>query len=281
MRNYLKQIEQYNNTPLEEFQGLTPNQMDALIKQPFGKFSPIRFKEGFGGAVLDNSPYFRLTEEFLKIIGRDGKLKLTATNSIPPKVIGELYSSRFIKDPLEAWRGNKQLRERESEVFTTLNITTRFLPFVKRQKGEFVFTKAGTSWLETMQRDVLLKELLKTFTEKFNWAYNDGFPEPHTGQIGWAYTIFLLLQYGATKRPVKFYSDLYFKAFPQLIKNYPIEDFWTPESACQTAFTTRAVDRFIEWFGFAEVSDFDFDINKKHGNIQRTEILTSVFEIFQ
>lgn len=269
----------YNLTPLQDFQGLTPNQMDSLLYKPYSKTSPVQLKDNLTDQVLDKIPYFRLTEELLKIIELKGRLKLTTTTkSLPTNVIQALYNYKFITDPFVEEGIWKIKREKNSDLFTTLNITTRGMEFIKFNRGELVFTKSGIEWLKTKDRNKLLKVLLKTFTEKFNWAYNDGHPAIPIGQLGWGYSIFLLSKFGDTKHPIKFYADLYFEAFPSFIDQYPIIKHWTQQEGCNMTYAIRVINRFLEWFGLVTVDDFDFHFNKKEGSIKRTELLNDIFK---
>lgn len=269
----------YNNSPLSDFQGLTPSEMDELIYKPFNRSCIVQLNPNLADKILDEIPYFRLTEEFLKIIENKGRLKLTTTGSLPVKVIEELYAKKFITDPYVEEGLWKIKREKNSDLFTTLNITTTYCDYIKKYRGELIFTKAGKEWLNAKNRNKLLKCLLKSFTEKFNWSYNDGHPNLPIGQLGWAFSIYLFLKFGQTKRPVNFYSGNYFKAFPTFLDNYPATSYWKPEVGCHMCFSIRTVERFLEWFGLVEVSDYDFPINKKDGNIIATKLLSELFTI--
>ncbi len=269
----------YNNAKLDDFQGLTANEMDHLLRKSFSKNSIVQLKDNLTDDVLDKIPYFRLAEEFLKIIEKNRKLKLTTTGSLPVKVMEELYDKKFITDYYVEQGLWKIKREKNSDLFTTLNITVKYCDYIKKYRGELVFTKAGKEWLNEKDRNKFLRTLLKSFTEKFNWSFNDGHPNMPIGQLGWAFSIYLLFRYGQIKRPISFFSEKYFKAFPSFIANYPSISYWKPERGCHMCYSIRTVERFLEWFGLIEISDFDFPINKNDGNIQATKLLTELFII--
>ena len=50
--------------------------------------------------VLDKIPFFKLCEEFLKILKREEFIKLTPLGALPKKVMVELYAYRFITDKM-------------------------------------------------------------------------------------------------------------------------------------------------------------------------------------
>ncbi|MBK8788134.1 MAG: hypothetical protein IPN43_16980 [Chitinophagaceae bacterium] len=143
----------YNLAPLRDFQGLTPNQMDSLLYKPYSKTSPVQLKDNLTDQVLDKIPYFRLTEELLKIIELKGRLKLTTTTkSLPTNVIQASYTitNSLLTHLLKKVSENQ--KEKNSDLFTTLNITTRGMEFIKFNRGELVFTKSGIEWLKTKDR---------------------------------------------------------------------------------------------------------------------------------
>ena len=74
-----------NNTPLDIFYGLTPNEMDHLMYDTFDDRSPIQFRPDISDATLDKIPFFRLAEAFVKIVQREKRMKLTPSGLFKEK----------------------------------------------------------------------------------------------------------------------------------------------------------------------------------------------------
>ena len=89
-----------NNTPLDDFYGLSPAEMHHLLYSACSDKSPLRFRNGIDDSTLDNVPFFRLTEEFLKISQLEKSLKLTPLGALPKKVLHELYSHKLITEEI-------------------------------------------------------------------------------------------------------------------------------------------------------------------------------------
>jgi hypothetical protein len=70
-------INDYNTSPQDKFCGLSPSKIHEIIHNPLGENSPIKFKNDINNQILDKIPFFKITEEFLKIIKRDKFIKLT------------------------------------------------------------------------------------------------------------------------------------------------------------------------------------------------------------
>src|SRR5689334_3189016 len=87
-----------NDTPLDDFCGLTSREMHQLLYYPYGKNSPLQVRSDIGDETLDGIPFFRLMEELLRIIRREGFIRLTPLGALPRKVLQELYSHRLLPE---------------------------------------------------------------------------------------------------------------------------------------------------------------------------------------
>lgn len=100
-----------------------------------------------------------------------------------------------------------------------------------------------------LDRPGLFELILTTFSFKFNWAFNDGYPDHPIGQQGNLYTIFLLLKYGKQNRLTQFYADKYLTVF----HNFPL--FFEGETSSEAerlfhyCYELRSFYRFTDWFG--------------------------------
>lgn len=88
-----------NNYPTEDFLGFTPTEMEILLYDPFSFDSPFKIKKDHGD-ILDQIPFFLLTERLLKMVKRDHNVKLTPTGRLPLKYCAELLGYRFIREEI-------------------------------------------------------------------------------------------------------------------------------------------------------------------------------------
>ena len=119
-----------------------------------------------------------------------------------------------------------------------------------------------------MESNNILKLIMETAFNKYNWAYFDAFENEMIGQFGNNYTLYTLYKYGEKWRDTTFYSKLYFKAFPDLMNKdkYNFSD---------TCFTSRTFDRMLKYFGFIEYSDKKLEM----GNIRITKLFQKYIKI--
>lgn len=121
----------------------------------------------------------------------------------------ELYDYKFLLDEHIESGLIKLWKEQDCISIQAARYTCEIAKVVKKVKGKLSLTKNGENYLQTNNRSSLFKLLFLTFTEKFNWSFNDGFPEEPVAQYGYLFSIYLLLEYGHSEKKADFYADKY------------------------------------------------------------------------
>lgn len=268
-----------NNNPLDDFCGLSPNEVHSLLYDTFGDNSPLKIRADISNQAFDSIPFFRLTEEFLRIIQRDRFIKLTPLGALPKKTLHELYNLRLITEYVIELGISKLTREIDSAVLTSLHINTQLTGAIKKNNGKLTLTKQGEGLLQPERRHELFRLTLQIFTDKFNWSYNDGYPEHPIGQLGWGFTVYLLFKFGSQPQAAQFYADKYLKAFPMFLRYFLRESPGTPQRDFTNCYLIRTFDRFLEWFGFVDIEKQKPALYSGKSIIKRTEALAQTFYI--
>ena len=247
------ELHRYNTSPLPDFCGLSPAQMHPLLYQPLASASVVRLRPAVPDEVLNQIPFLRLTEAFLRLLQRETPLRLTPLGALPRKYLRELYAHGFIrKEGLETGLFTLS-REIDSLAITTLHQTTRLAGLARLVRGQLLLTKKGGQLLDPAQRPVLWALVLDTFTRRFPWASHDGYPSPAVGQTGWAYSVYLLARFGQQPSPVHFYAAHYQRAFPFVLADFPDPAYRTPREQLAHCYGVRTFERGLNWFGLLEV----------------------------
>ena len=267
-----------NNAPLDDFLGLSPTEMHHLLYDAYGDKSPLGLRSDIENSTLDEIPLFRMTEEFLKIISREESIKLTPLGALPRKVLLELYSHKFITEDIIEAGFSKLSSEQNSVAITTVHLNMLLPGVVKKANGRLSLTKKGAQLLEPEQRFNLFTETLSTYTDRFNWSSNDGYPQSPVGQLGWGFTVYLLEKFGQSERTIEFYAEKYLKAFPKLLEFFPARPYGTPEGDFVNCYSVRTFERFLEWFGFVKVEHLHSIHGKQSDSIKRSDLLQKVFK---
>lgn len=240
----------YNDTPLDAFDGLTPRQMHVLITQPWDTASFIKFNK-ITDADFEACPIFRQVYGFLAILKEQGKIKLTSTGALPVKWVKHLYALG-LPDKLIEEGISKITREDYCPSARRSRLVASFAGLVKVKSGSLELTRKGERLF--LDKQALLKSTIETFSTQINFAYFDGFTSEEIALVAPMYGLILLSRYGHIYRPTKFYADMYFTAFPELRDNYPRHPF-DDEHVAEHCYTVRYIMRFLDELGFIEWLD--------------------------
>lgn len=268
-----------NSSPVADFENLSPTSFHFILYDTYNENSPVHFQKNIDNETLDKVSLFRVAEEFLKIIEREKFIKLTPLGALPKKVMVELYDKKYIYDESIESGITKLWKEQDCIAILNTKIVTEIAGITKKINGKMTLTKKGILFLKFENRQIFFELFLSTFADKFNWGFNDYYPQKPIGQIGWTFTIYLLEKYGKEFQSESFYAEKYLKALPDLLNEFETGGLITQEQQFKHCYGVRTFERFLEWFGLVET---DRKIRKKYFeelNIKATEILTKLFKI--
>lgn len=268
-----------NNTPIDDFLGMTPSEVHVLLYDTFGNKSPIQFNPGIDDGILDQIPLFRIAEAYLKIVQRDKQIKLTPLGALPKKVMVEIYAHRFLPDEAIEHGIVKLTREHDCISIQNARLALELAGLAKKVHGKITLTKAGEKLLQTNNRVQIFKKFFQAFTDKFDWGFNDAYPEEPIGQFGWAFTMILLDKFGDQPRTADFYAERYLRAFPNLLSFSRPSYTLTTEGVFTRCYALRTFSRFLVWFGFAIVDKKGRITDLSRGQITGTDLVKKVFKI--
>lgn len=268
-----------NNYPQEDFMGLTHNEMDALLYQPFDEKSPVRLKEQIADDVLDKIPIFRITEALFEIIRQEGPIKLTKTGALPRKIVTELYDLGYVKDFLIENGYRSLLKQDDWNILSSIKVTIEISFMVRKAKGVLNLTKKTQAIMAQNDRSGLFHLFFKAYTSEFNWGYNDSYTPFPFSQLGWAYSIYLLSMFGEKKEITDFYAEKYLTAFPFMLECFS-ENLYVPrEIQAFGCYNTRLVDRFLDWFGLISITEKPEIFSNEETKIMKSLIFDRVFDV--
>jgi hypothetical protein len=240
-----------NQRPIDEFHGLSPEQMHRLLHFPFASPELVRLPE-----VLDSSPTAPIVTLFgmlREAIGEKG-MKPTAKGNLPQK---------FCRGAALAYWGEEVYQDNtrfgginREEDFYDLHITrlvAELAGLIRKYKGRFILSRSCRALLSGKGLAAIFPRLFTAYVEQFNWSYRDRYHELRFIQTAFLFTLYLLMRYGDTWRPQKFYEDHFLRAFPMLLEELPQHQFFTPEEEVRQCYTWRTLVHFLGFFGLATV----------------------------
>ncbi len=250
--------QQRNQAPVDEFHGLSPEQMHRILHFPFASPGLIRFPE-----ILDTSPKAPILTLFsllAETIGEQG-LKPTAKGNLPQKFCREAALAYWGET---TYRENTQLGgiNREND-FPDLHITrlvAELAGLIRKHKGRFILGRDCRALLAGEGPAAIYPRLFRVYVEQFNWAYRDRHIELRFIQAAFLFTLYLLTRYGESWLPHEFYEDCFLRAFPMLLDEVPPDWVFTPEEVVRTCYTWRTLVHFAGFLGLAAVEP----VSEKH-----------------
>ena len=270
-------IERYNSAPLAAFSGVSPTQMSELLTDPLAAASPLQLRSTLSDEVLDQIPFLRLTEELLRLVQRDGTIKLTALGALPGKYLHELYGFGFLREEMIEAGYTKLHRETDAPGLSTVHHNAEMAGLLRKVHGKITLTKNAERLRQPAHRNALLRCVLGSFTRKFNWAYHDGYDAPTVGQTGWAFSVLLLLRFGAEARPLQFYADKYQQAFPFLLADLPGTAWHSPAEQLLSCYGHRTFSHFGKWFGLTTIEEYRMGLERADCLVSPTPLLGQLF----
>lgn len=219
-----------NSVPRSDFNGISPEQMHEIIYRPFGSACPVQLNH------LTESEYLRIPlvkqALFLMRTLSEKELKLTKNGWLPLKVVMESYHLGRPLWIVEEY-GQKRLNEYESESTWMARELLQYLGWTKIRKGMLSLTVKGKKAfadVESAANEILFASLTGGLLHFF-----DRYEDPQPGNLGVAYSLWLLNKFGDTWHDGDFYYDYYQKVF-----NIP---------GGRNPFETRVLGRLFYWLG--------------------------------
>ena len=249
---FLNQItEQQNRRPLDEFRGLSPEQMHQILDLPFASPGLVRFPEVLHANPA--APILTLFELLTDAIGEQG-LKPTAKGNLP---------RNFCREAALIYWGEQRYQERtrygginREEDFDDLHVTrlaAELAGLIRKYKGRFILSRDCRRLLAGDGMTAIYPKLFRAYVEQFNWAYRDGYPELRFMQSAFLFTLYLLARYGDIVRPQVFYEDAFLRAFPMLLDEVPPSQVISPDETVRRVYTWRSLVHFADFLGLATV----------------------------
>ncbi len=273
-------VESHNRAPRSDFAGLSPDGMSRLLYNPLENGSPVQIRTHIADDVLGKVGFLRLFEELLKIIKRDGYIKLTAKlGALPRRTIVELYDHHFIPQWVFDDGLFKLSHQDDSPVMGTLHGVARLSGLVRKVHGKLVLTKLGEKMLSPKSRKELFGIVFSAFTTKFNWAYNDLYPDFPLCREAVGFSVYLVARFADEETDKDFYAEKFLNAFPWSLDEFQGDSWGTPESSFKTCYRLRTFERFLEWFNLVDVRPNEQTHVETHQQslVKKSEIMDKIF----
>ncbi|MDD2733222.1 MAG: SEC-C metal-binding domain-containing protein [Desulfuromonadaceae bacterium] len=245
-------MQQQNKTVIDDFHGLSSEQMHRFLHFPFESPELATFPSRLD--VTPKAPILTLFNLLTEAIGDDG-LKMTATGNLPRNFCREAAKVFWGEDEYARWSRHGELRsEDEFAELNTARLVAGLAGLIRKYKGKFIIGKECRKVMAEQGMAGIYPRLFRSFVKEYNWGYGDRMQEIPMVQHSFLFTLHLLNKYGAEWRSSLFYEDNFLQAFPMVLKEVPeISECYSPEKTLRSCYSWRCLERFARFMGLVEV----------------------------
>lgn len=240
-RKLQEQMDQVNNRPNPEMEGLSPLQMHRLLRYPLAEESWFGLRSNLADETILRMPMMKVLITLLLRIAEQKEMKLTQTGNLPRKIVQELYHLYNADKPSKYDR--VPLSENDWGIIMEIHFIIRDIGWCKKRNNKISLTNVGKKLLEKPRAE-LFEAFLKFQLFKVNIGWNDGYPDSPGMQACLPFALFLLYKYGKEQRFDHFYSSAYLKAFPAILEEFPGNHYSPPEEQFKRAYNFRFIYLF-------------------------------------
>lgn len=261
-----KQIStRHNSRPTPEFLGLSPTQMAGILYKPLESPQLVTFNENW---LPKHAPALQIFKKMTDGIGKEG-VKFTNNGNLPLQLCQDILADT----PQDLYLRPSRIRtETEFNELHTLRILGEMTGLIKKTKTKFIISPLGQELTQAKNQSGLFHCLLKAYTNEFNWAYCDIYPEIEIIQIGWLFSLYCLSVFGDKWRLCSFYADKFLNAFPMALDEIDERTYTTVKEQFHWCYKLRTLKRFANFWGLIEIRkpktphsrNFEFEVRAPH-----------------
>ncbi|WP_319587814.1 SEC-C metal-binding domain-containing protein [uncultured Desulfobulbus sp.] len=269
---------QKNSTPIEDFHGLSSEQMHRFLHFPFESPDLVRYSDQI--ATEPESKAALLLSSLVERIGEDG-VKLTAKKNLSLKLCQEI-AARYLEHYDDRYLPSIKIRSEEHfEGLNAIRLTAQLGGLFRVTKGRLFLTNKCNKAFDSGGMKKLYPLLFNAYTRKFNWGFLDGYESLGIIQQSFLFTLYLLHIYGTDWRPAAHYADCFIQAFPLSLKDVEEKINEKPEETFRRIYILRSLERFADFFGLVELKSVSDTPYKREYQVRATGLLDALlrFEI--
>jgi len=270
-------MKQRNNSPLNDFEGLTSLQMQKVLYDAFSDDCIIKYSSEMDEDIISGSPLVQMCLHILAEIRTNGGLSLTAKGKLSRQTVSELYNLRlYTHEAIE--RGySKVLNEDDYLPAVWCHILLKNTGIVKVSKNKLIITRQGYEVISLKQE--LFKSIFSLYITRINKSCFDYYGDNQIGHLGIVYVIYLLHLYGKEWHPVSFYAEKYFRAFPMLIEQAKTYIDGPKMQAAVDCFILRVFTQGLSLFGLIEKEFNDSERIIFSFKVKRSKLFDQLFKL--
>jgi len=236
-----------NKKSVDDFLGLTPEQMYRIHYKTFEANADIvTLSVNIHEKEIKDIPILLKITYFMEELQKLEPLKATQKGNLPRKFVQDVYENMYKKYEEYDFKPNKE--EDEPLIYSHRHLLI-MAGLVKKNKNYFCLTKRAKEILENKDFNRLYEIIFKTYVQKYNWGFLDGYNEFPLIQTSVIFNLYILKNKAKNYIEGKRLGDIFLNAFPDLTRES--KSTWKePEQEITDCFELRFLERFCVPFGF-------------------------------
>ena len=245
-----------NAEPNPDFVGLSADQIHRLIDFPFQSTDDlVRLNDSFGQNDMAGIPVVDNAVRFLQAMAEVEPLKATATGNLARDFAKRLFDDIDQSDLKQIINFRT---ETDSMTVHSLRLILTMGGWLRKEKGWFRLTRKGRKSVEAGFSAADYLDLFRTFTQKFNWGFQDGYPGLEIIQRAFLFSLLLVHKKGGEFLENYRLGPYFVRAFPLALaesERFPCD----PYERISRCFSLRFLERFCAYFGLIETKSLGED----------------------
>jgi hypothetical protein len=247
-----------NRAPIDDFHGISAEQMQRLLYSPFASPRLVDFAEVLGAAP--SAAAASLLGLLTKAVA-EGELKPTGKGNLPRQVCRDIAQSYRDEWPGPGRRLESSVNgEQDFEELHVVRLVAEQAGLVRKYKGKFILGRECRQLLEKDGLGSIYPRLFITYLRTFNWSYRDHYPELGFIQQSALFSLYLLQLQGGATRSQRFYEDAFLRAFPLVLNEVDDSAWRSGEDQLRSCYTLRTLERFAWFFGLVTLEPIETDV---------------------
>jgi len=244
-----RKSDERNSCPNEDFCDLTPTQMANWLYAPFSELMDVNI---ITTEDLATSPVMRYLSLMLEdAIQQAGSIKATAKGNLPTKLVKQASEllPEFAVVKFQTLPSISEFTGSNEDKFNALHYTrvlAELAGILYLKGGRFYVKKAAQKQYHSQGISAFFLPMLVAATSQYNWGYMDAWSSDIDVRTFWLFMLWRLQTHGSMET----LSDEVCRAFPELLKSLPRDDYSSSQQQLATIIESRFVVRFLQFWGF-------------------------------
>ncbi|MBD1558512.1 SEC-C domain-containing protein [Vibrio sp. S9_S30] len=238
-----------NNQPITDFCGLSPTQMGNWLHAPFKELSGVSIHTPND---LSSSPVMRYLALILdEAMRNEGSFKATSKGNVPAKLVKQASDllPEFAVAQYESDISISEFAGSNEDKFNALHYTrvlAEIAGIIYRRSGRYHVKKAALKQYQSQGLQAFFEPMLEVAISQYNWGYLDAWEYDIDLRTFWLFMLWRLQNHAN----VELLVDEVATAFPDLLQQFPPDDYATPSKLLSSMVESRFINRFLQFWGF-------------------------------